>query len=543
MRSLTIPNSTDIWGVLSQSPGIRMQGFDVGGSHKSQQSAFEVFGIQNQIRVISDGIDHTEGMGGTGFYEDYFANEEASVSALGSDVEMNGGGAAIVTTVKSGGNSFKGLLNASYEPGRWVGDNVSPELAAQGFTGNPTLLFWETHADLGGPIRRDRAWFFYAFNHFTIDKVVSGVPRSLGTDLGIFDNHTAKATWRPSPVNTVIAYFQQGRKQKPRRGISLLRPPESAADQDTYSRMYKGEWQRVISDRSFLDVIVGRFTLDSAFTTKTDAAVNPPTFDIDTGASTGAPFNLGSSGRNKPQLKAQLTHYRPDLIGSHDFKFGYETIYDSYRYGANGVSGPIQYRTSGGVPIRVRFLDVGAPARLRHGRGAHRPTSICTTRCMRKIGGRLRTVSASPQACGWIIRTRRTNQATRHPVITDGVFPAETAVEGKSLVRTTDTAVRLGATYDPTGKGRTVLKGYYGRYYNNLADSFSAANPGGNNTAEYNFNDLNRNQRYDGARELGTLASRPAAQPRRSIRICTRHTLKSSAARWSTSSGVHHPPG
>src|SRR6266487_3913706 len=29
---VTIPNSTDIWGVLAESPGIRMQGFDVGGS-------------------------------------------------------------------------------------------------------------------------------------------------------------------------------------------------------------------------------------------------------------------------------------------------------------------------------------------------------------------------------------------------------------------------------------------------------------------------------------------------------------------------------
>ena len=82
-----IPNSTDVWGALSESPGIRMQGFDVGGSHKSQQSGYEVFGVQNQARVVTEGIDHTEGVGGTGFYEDYFANEEYSISALGSDVK------------------------------------------------------------------------------------------------------------------------------------------------------------------------------------------------------------------------------------------------------------------------------------------------------------------------------------------------------------------------------------------------------------------------------------------------------------------------
>ena len=38
-----------------------------------------------------------------------------------------------------------------------------------------------------------------------------------------------------------------------------------------------------------------------------------------------------------------------------------------------------------------------------------------------------------------------------------------------------------------------MLKGFYGRYYNNLADGFSSANPGGTNYADYNFIDLNHN--------------------------------------------------
>src|SRR5207344_125521 len=114
--------------------------------HKSQQSGYEVFGIQSQARTVSDGVDHTEGVGGTGFYEDYFANEEVSVSALGSDVEMNSPGAAVVTTIKSGGNQFKGLYNITYEPESFVGDNNNAELRARGFTGNPNLLFWEGHA-------------------------------------------------------------------------------------------------------------------------------------------------------------------------------------------------------------------------------------------------------------------------------------------------------------------------------------------------------------------------------------------------------------
>jgi len=499
-----VPNSTDIWGVLSESPGIRMQGFDVGGSHKSAQSGYEVFGIQDQSRIISEGVDHTEGVGGTGFYEDYFANEEVSISALGSDVEMNGGGAAIVTTIKSGGNTFKGLYQGTYESGRWVADNNTPALSARGFTGNPNLLFWEGHADLGGPILKDRVWFFYAFNHFTIDKVVSGVPRDLGTDLGIFDNHSAKGTWRPSSNDTVIGYFQQGRKQKPRLGISVLHAPESVSEQDSYSRMYKGEWQRVLSNRAFLDVTAGRYTLDAPFATTTDPTVRPPTFALDTGYRTGAPWDLGTSTRSKPQVKAQITYYRPEPAGSHDFKFGYESLDDWFRDGANGSTGPIQYRTIDSMPVQVQFLDVGAPGDYGITWG---PSPNIDRHHSAYAQDRWSPASRLSVTAGVRVDSQKVayGSSTRRPVITDGIFPATTTVSGGDLVRTTNAAARLGLAYDLTGKRRTVLKAFYGRYYSNLADSFSGANPGGDSGAGYNFNDLNHNGRYDGPQELGAL--------------------------------------
>ena len=197
---ITVPNSTDVWGALSEAPGIRMQGFDVGGSHKSQQSGYESFGIQNQAKVVSDGVDHTEGVGGTGFYEDYYANEEVSVGSLGSDVEMNSPGASIVTTIKSGGNTFHGLEHFSWEPGGFVGTNAAPsDIASRGYVcpkngagaqqcDNPNLLFWEGHADLGGPALKDKIWFYGAYNQFHIDKQVSGVAQEVATDLGLFHN-------------------------------------------------------------------------------------------------------------------------------------------------------------------------------------------------------------------------------------------------------------------------------------------------------------------------------------------------------------------
>jgi hypothetical protein len=506
-----------------------MQGFDVGGSHKSQQSGYEVFGVQNQARVISDGVDHTEGVGGTGFYEDYFANEEVSVSALGADVEMNSPGAAIVTTIKSGGNMFKGLEHLSYEPGKFVGTNGgASDISSRGYTcptnsagtpqcANPVLLFWETHLDLGGPIAKDKAWFYGAYNHFKIDKVVSGVPQDVATDIGIFDNETGKATWKPSQRSTFVGYFQQGRKQKPKRGLSTLLPPESVRAQDSYSRMYKGEWQFVASDRAFLNVNAGNFTLDWPMVVQVDPTVRPPLQYRATTAVAGAGWNAFTTGRKKPQVKAQLTYYVPSKAGSHDFKFGFEDIYDWYRLGIKGTSGPVRYSVNAnGVIDRVRFVDTGAPGDFERGWNAspnydqHYAGYLQDRWTPNNRLSITAGVRIDYQDVGYL-------EGHRHPSITDvtgftadggRIFPVDTVVPRKSLVTNTNVAPRIGVSYNLTGKGNSVLKAFYGRFYNNIADGFSAANPGGANYVDYNFNDLNHNGRYDGPQELVSFRTR-----------------------------------
>src|SRR5438874_101031 len=526
---VAVPNSTDVWAALSEAPGVQMQGFDVGGSHKSQQSAYEVFGIQNQARVVSDGVDHTEGVGGTGFYEDYFANEEVSVGALGSDVEMNSGGAAIVTTIKSGGNQFKGLEHLTYEPGKFVGTNAAAsDIAARGFTcpnnslgvaqcNNPNLLFWEGHVDLGGPIARDKVWFYGAYNHFKIDKAVSGVAQSIATDLGIFDNETGKVTAKPGQNNTFIGYFQQGRKQKPKRGLSTFIPPESVRAQDSMSRMYKGEWQRVISNRTFFNVNVGNFTLDWPMVVQVDPATRPPEVFRTTTAVDGAGWIAFSTFRKKPQVKAQLTYYLPEKGGSHDFKFGFESLNDSYRYGHNGKSGPIRYSYAGsdasGSPDRIRFIDTGDPAT------DGSDSTVCSNVDLHYSGyAQDRWAPNNRLAISLGVRMDYQRMgygdAIRKPLITDllpdgsRIFPVSTTVAAHTFFANTNVAPRLGLTYDVTGKGRTVLKAFYGRYYNNLADGFSAVNPGDITTVEYAFKDVYGDHRYHGPENLGAFRFR-----------------------------------
>jgi Carboxypeptidase regulatory-like domain len=543
---IAVPSSTDIWAALSETPGVRMSGFDVGGSHKSQQSGYESFGIQNQAKVVSDGIDHTEGVGGTGFYEDFYANEEVSVGSLGSDVEMNSPGAAVVTTIKSGGNTFKGLEHISYEPGSFVGSNgATSDIASRGYVcppngegvqqcNNPNLLFWEGHADLGGPIAKDKVWFYGAYNHFKIDKQVSGVAQSVATDLGIFDNYTAKGTGKLNKNNTLIGYIQAGHKQKPFRNLSTLVPAESILAQDSWSRMYKGEWQSVLSNRAFLTVNVGRFTLDWPMVPAVDPATRVPAiYRSVPGQQTGAGWNAFTSGRSKPQVKAQMTYYLPEKGGSHDFKFGFEDIKDWYRLGINGQSGP--YRLSYATPTsatadRIRFVDTGTTGDFASG-------WVTSANVDQHYSGFIQdrwapnnrlTITAGVR---FDYQNLTYTDGIRKPLIADStagvqaavcpasaglapgcdgraIFQTSSTIAAASLLKNTDVAPRIGFSANLDGVGKTVLKAFYGRYYNNLADTFSAANPGGTSYNEYNFNDLNRNGKYDGVAELGSWRTR-----------------------------------
>jgi hypothetical protein len=504
-----VPSATDLWAALAQAPGVRMLGFDTGGSHKSQQTGYESFGVRNQNKVVTDGVDTTEGTGGAGFYQDYFAHEEITVSAAGADVSMNTPGSAVVSTIKSGGNQFKSLNNLSYEPDSFVGNNIDDETRKRGFTGQPNIIFWEGHGDLGGPIKRDRIWFYGAYNHFKIDKEISGVPKQF-SDLGVFDNYTGKVSARLSEKDTLVGYYQWGRKFKPRRGLSASIGPDSILAQDSRSWMYNGQWQRIWTDRLFTDAKVGLFGFGWPMAPAVDWKINPPRIDIGTTIETGAGWLAGSGDgpftfdRNKPQINVTTTYLLPETAGSHDFKFGYEYANDQSIFGNNGNSGPILYRDRNGAIDEIRLTDLGtfetfgsswtgADDRDKRHSLFFQDRWSPTARLTLTLGVR------------WDRQQPHYEASVRQPVLST-IFAAQ-STPATTLLTSNKVVPRLGFSYDLVGDGKQVVKGFFGRYYFNFADRLGTVNPGGTNRRDHKFNDLNGNRIFDGPQELGALVA------------------------------------
>jgi hypothetical protein len=520
----SVPSGNDIWATLGQTQGVRMQGFDVGGSHKDQNTGYESFGIRNQNKVLAEGIDLTEGDSSGFQYNSNYAIDEVSVTASGSDVEMSSPGTAVVQNFKSGGNTFTGLEHITYEGGSFVGNNNNAALTARGFTGNPNLLFYETHLDLGGPIMRDRLWFYVAYNRFKIDKQISGVDPNVATDTTRLQDPMVKLTYKIDKADTLNAFIQpHNNKVKPNRNLSISNPPETVLAQDSRVWIYKGAWQRVWTNRLYMEVRAAACCEVWPMVPKVDPAVRPPRSDTGTLLTSGAGWDAYTLLYQKPQASGSFTYFRPSKIGSHDTKFGFEFINNRQQQGINGQSGPIRYLDRFGVPDQILLEDVGTAG------------SFGNTWTSSYNANRMFSLYAQDR---WAPTNRLTITAgvrfgyqrpsfepgTRDPVLS-GLFPQQT-VPAQTLFSRSNYAPRVGVSYDLSGDGKTAVKAFYGRYYAIYANSLSGANAGGVNSKTFNFLDCRLagvpasctaagatpgNGIYDGPQELGALVSSSGA--------------------------------
>ena len=515
-----VPSATDMWAVLQQSPGVRMRGYDVGGSHKSQQTGYETFGVRGQNRIINDGVNTTEGTGGAGGYYDFYAIGEFQVSAQGADVESNTPGATVNAVWKAGGNEFSGTEHYSYEPPDWIADNISSDLQGRGGTSAPVVKFFEYHIDLGGPIVRDKAWFYAAYNRFFIDRIISGQDPTVATDVGDFDMFTVKANWQITERDQFITFHHWSLKQKPFRGLSASTPAESIRAQDSWSWLHKAEWQRVWSDRLYSNIQVNHFGFGWPMVPAVDPATKPARVDLDSGFLTGAGWGVFTFNRWKPHTTGQFNYYLPTESGSHDFKFGWDWQIDEEQFGWNSNSGAIRYRDrreqAGHYASEVDFWSV---PNFNFDRNTHmdfyfQDVWTVTDRLTINAGARLGT-----QRIGYL-GSNNTPGGTCEPVLgcireiadidanVAGAMPllfgpgAEIPVNG-NVISWWNIAPRIGFTYDVTGEGRTVFKGYFGRYYHNMGSGWDFSNPGGNKSVRYEFLDQNLNGLFDGVDELG----------------------------------------
>jgi hypothetical protein len=136
-------------------------------------------GRATEGRIQVDGLTTTAALNGGGassYVPDIGNAQEISLTSSGGLGEMQAGGPVISIMPKTGGNSVKGSLYASNVASWMVGDNYTQDLKDRGLT-TPGKLYklWDYNVGVGGPIKKDRVWFFFQFRDEGSHRTVPGM--------------------------------------------------------------------------------------------------------------------------------------------------------------------------------------------------------------------------------------------------------------------------------------------------------------------------------------------------------------------------------
>ena len=504
-----LPTSRSMWQVMNLAPGLRVSGADVGGTAVGTQQGYANYGTSAGGNKPSiDGVDTREDATAAGFYYDYGAFQEVQIKAMGNDAEMATPGTMFMGILKSGSDTFRGSGFFAWESPNLQSDNVTDELRARGVKdGNPLNSYHDGNVDLGGPIFKQRLWFYGSYRNQNIRQGVVGYLASPGADniIGTADdvpgeyevtltNLTAKLTGQLSTKHRFTGFVQAQTKDMPERNSDAFRFRESTWHQIFKPLAGKGEWSWMVSDRTFVNAFVGRWRYVTDTLPNTDAA---PTYDTVT-LRFGGMFNTApvKGGKGRWQYNASVSHYIPSAWGgSHDLKAGVE-VTDEDRWSnmpAREHGYDYQLRFQNSVPFQVVLSS--NPYNLKSKMG----TQAAFVRDAWRFGERV-TVSAG-------VRYERYHLYLPAQSKPAGQFSAAGDFPYQDILTWQNWAPRLGLSWPLDKSNRTVIKATYG-WFNFATQTLYADtyNRNGLTTQTYRWNDLNGNRGYD-AGELGTFVS------------------------------------
>ncbi len=317
----------------------------------------------SENRFIVDGVDTTflySGVSGKTVVTDFV--DEVQVKSSGYDPEYAGSTGGVINVItKSGGNQFRGDVGAYFEDRSWDGDErpdlirdpLNPDRPLQPIDDEDDIEAIEPNFSLGGPVVRDRLWFFLAYSPRDIDTVRTvdfrdGTRetffRSDERDYGVL-NLTGTAT---DSLSYKLGYnisdrFRDnwdlpGPSSPDVPSAESSDPADFDVDRDTPNESYHAGLDWVASSNFFVSVRGGHFeydTVDLGF--NNDVWVNfigspgasfpgqvPPELDRASGFAT--PSNSGNvfDFFERDQARTDGTYFADDLFGSHTFKAGYQ---------------------------------------------------------------------------------------------------------------------------------------------------------------------------------------------------------------------------
>jgi hypothetical protein len=201
----TIPATRAVGGLLNATAGLTV---DNNGIALSPTMTFFSAngGANNEGRMAVNGmtVGAARSGGVSSYVYDAVGVEEVAVRVGGGLGETDTGGPIMNIIPRSGGNTFNGTAFGSFA-GDWSrGDNLNDELRGFGLTETPGIIqAHDASISIGGPIVRDRLWFFGQYRNLDTQTAVEGITANANA------GNAAAWNWMSSPVDARLVQDRQ----------------------------------------------------------------------------------------------------------------------------------------------------------------------------------------------------------------------------------------------------------------------------------------------------------------------------------------------
>ena len=465
-----LPVARTITGTVALAPGVNANGPNGAITIAGAQS-FDNLYLVNGANVM-DNIRQTPG---NLFIEDAIQETTTTTGGVSAEYGRFAGG-VINTITKSGGNSFSGSARVTFDNPAW---QATPPRGSDGIQSlNETY-----EATFGGPIMKDKIWFFlsgrYAKTDLTYTTQGTLIPVNRNNEdkryegkltLSPLQNHTLTGSYLKQDVAQNNYYFTTVSTYDLASFYNRTLPT------DFLVANYNG----VFTSNFFFEAQYSQkhFTFENSGSAYTDLIKGTPIWDFGNGAAWNSPIFCAvcpgsSEKRDNQDFFGKATYFlSTPSIGSHNIVVGYDQfrghhLSNNYQSGSNFIA----------YSDDAHFIGQTAYPQFTSGLAYMGYTPILSM----AVASNLKTQSVFLNDTWKLSNSLSFNLGVR--------YDKNNGTDMAGIERQKDSAwsPRLGVTVDPKGDGKLKFNASYARYVAGMQENFAGSASGAGNPAYFYY--------------------------------------------------------